>query len=254
MRRDWLTLAFGLLLVTVVVALSLRENIMHPGSRPPAPSEAAPPPASAAAPRPASESETPAAGTAPSATPPPPKAAARANTPTPAPVPTNQATLIVASDVQGASVFLDRQFVGTTPLTVTNLEPGKKQLNVTATGHEGYAEGIELTAGPNRINVEFLKVRLDASVPVVHRHGMGSCQGTLAASVNGVSYQTENEDDAFSLPLAEVDEFDMDYLKKNLKVRRRGGRTWNFTSPNGDALFVFHRDVQKARERLAAAR
>ena len=251
MRRDWLTLAFGLLLVIVVVALSLRQNIMHPDSQPPAVSESPAPPSEAP---PRAEPAAPPAETAPETPPSRPKAAPRADTPASAPLPQHQATLIIASDVQGASVFLDRQFVGTTPLTVTNLELGKKQLNVTATGHEGYAEGIELKAGSNRINVEFLKVRLDASVPVVHRHAMGSCQGTLAASVNGVAYQTDNRDDTFSLPFAEVDEFEMDYLKKNLKVRRRGGRTWNFTNPNADALFVFHRDVQKARERMAATR
>ena len=46
----------------------------------------------------------------------------------------------------------------------------------------------------------------------------------------------------------------VDYLKKNLRVRRRGGRTWNFTNASADPLFVFHRDVSKARDRLAGAR
>jgi hypothetical protein len=78
--------------------------------------------------------------------------------------------------------------------------------------------------------------------------------GTLAASVNGISYQTANKDDAFSIAFAELDAFEVDYLKKNLKVRRRGGRTWNFTSASADPLFVFHRDVSKARDRLAGAR
>ena len=33
----------------------------------------------------------------------------------------------------------------------------------------------------------------------------------------------------------------------------RGGRTYNFTDheSNADALFVFHREVEQARERLA---
>jgi len=37
-------------------------------------------------------------------------------------------------------------------------------------------------------------------------------------------------------------------------VKQRGGKTWNFTdkSENADKLFVFHRDLAKAREKLAA--
>jgi hypothetical protein len=127
-------------------------------------------------------------------------------------------------------------------------------LNVTATGHDGYAETIELKEGTNRVNVEFQRVRLNTSIPVVHRHAMGSCQGTLAASVKGLAYDTSNKADAFSLTFADLEEFEVDYMKKNLRVRRRAGKTWNFTNDSADALFVFHRDVNKAREKLAAAR
>ncbi|MGH9349355.1 MAG: PEGA domain-containing protein, partial [Vicinamibacterales bacterium] len=165
--------------------------------------------------------------------------------------PDTAVVLQVQSDVPGASVFLDREFVGTTPLTLRNLAAGSKQLNVTATGHEGYAETIDLAAGDNRVNVEFLKVRLNVSIPVVHRHAMGSCQGMLAATLKGMTYDTANKSDAFTLPFADLDEFEVDYLKKNLRVRRRAGKTWNFTNDSADVLFVFHRDVNKARGRLA---
>ena len=43
----------------------------------------------------------------------------------------------------------------------------------------------------------------------------------------------------------------MDYLEKNLRVKQKGGKTWNFTdknAANADALFVFHRDVEAARQ------
>jgi hypothetical protein len=54
---------------------------------------------------------------------------------------------------------------------------------------------------------------------------------------------------------AELTRFDVDYLKKNLRIERRGGRSYNFTDKqaNADALFVFHRDVEKAKSRLAAS-
>ena len=65
---------------------------------------------------------------------------------------------------------------------------------------------------------------------------------------------TGNKNDAFSFPLRDLEVFAIDYLKKELKVKQRGGKTWNFTdkSENADKLFVFHREVSKAREKLAA--
>jgi hypothetical protein len=46
--------------------------------------------------------------------------------------------------------------------------------------------------------------------------------------------------------------FQVDYLEKNLKVKIKGGKQYNFTDPmgNADNLFVFQRDVDKARQRL----
>jgi hypothetical protein len=102
--------------------------------------------------------------------------------------------------------------------------------------------------------VRFKEVRLNASVPVVHKHGVGSCSGRLVADTSGLRYETANAGDAFTIAFADVESFAVDYLKKNLRVKKRGGRTWNFEDPNGqaDPLFVFHRDVDKARARLAA--
>ena len=46
--------------------------------------------------------------------------------------------------------------------------------------------------------------------------------------------------------------FEVDYLEKNLKIKLKNGKQLNFTDPEGNAdrLFVFHRDVEKARERI----
>ena len=47
--------------------------------------------------------------------------------------------------------------------------------------------------------------------------------------------------------------FEVDYLKKNLRIKPKNGKTYNFTDreDNADRLFVFHRDVDKARQKLA---
>ena len=41
-------------------------------------------------------------------------------------------------------------------------------------------------------------------------------------------------------------------LAKQLKLKLQKGKQYEFTDPDGNAdrLFVFHRDVEKARERL----
>ena len=58
--------------------------------------------------------------------------------------------LRIDSDVPGAQVFIDRQFVGTTPVTAENVSPGTHQLNVSAEGFDGIARTIEVEAGAAR--------------------------------------------------------------------------------------------------------
>ncbi len=176
--------------------------------------------------------------------------------PPPAPLiePLLEPLLVVSSDVPGASVFLNRRFLGTTPFEAVELEPGRHRLNVSAEGYEGFARDIEIGDEPVSVDVRFREVRLDARVAVVHRHRFGSCNGTLRADLAGLHYETDG-DDAFFIPFAELEEHAVDYLEHTLTVKRRGGRTYDFTDEQdtADALFVFHRDVERARDRLADA-
>ena len=162
------------------------------------------------------------------------------------------ASLRIETDVPGAQVFIDREFVGTAPLTAENIAPGTHQLNVSAQGYDGIAMPIEVTPGLREISLRFREVRLDSTVDVVHRHGIGSCRGRLIATAAGIRYDTDNKDDAFTTALLDLETFQVDYLAKNLRVRLPKGRQFNFTDPDGNAdrLFVFHRDVERARERL----
>ena len=170
----------------------------------------------------------------------------------PAPAAPTTASLSLDSDVPGASVFIDRQFVGNTPLKLDNLEPGTKRVQLTATGFDSVQRTIELSPGPNTITLRVKEVSLNARANVTHKHGMGSCAGTLQASLDGLRYVTSNKGDAFTLSFAQVETFSVDYLEKNLRVKQRGGKTWNFTNQDADVLFVFHRDVEAARKKLAA--
>ena len=171
MNRDWLTLAFGIGLVTLVVGLSVRQNVQWGATAP------AEPQADAAAPDaiPPSPPVVPAAASTGAAAPPP----ARAEAPSP------------ASDARRA--------------------------------------------------------RFDVSVPVVHKHRFGSCDGTLRATNDDLIFASPNKEDSFTLPFKDVDRFDMS--ASVLSVRRRGGRTWNFTGPSDrpESLVAVHRAVERAR-------
>src|SRR4051812_6868109 len=146
---------------------------------------------------------------APAAAPAPPAAEA------PAPPP-DLVTLHVDSDVPGAQVFVDRQFVGAAPVTTTDVKAGTHQINVSAPGFDQYVQSIDLTPGPRDLMVRFKEVKLDAKVAVVHKHGIGSCKGMLIAPPAGLHYDTTNKGDAFTVPFASLETFAVDYLDKNL--------------------------------------
>jgi hypothetical protein len=157
--------------------------------------------------------------------------------------------LRVDADVPGASVFVDRRFLGTTPVDVRDVAPGPHRLNVSAEGYEMYAETIDLAAS-REVMVRFKEVRLDETIEVTHRHGVGSCRGHLRATTAGLAYEPATGGDAFSLPFASLEPLQVDYMKKNLRVKVRGGRTYNFTADGADDLLGFQRSVERARQRL----
>ncbi len=241
-------------LIAAAVAFIVAGAVVFMTRESPEPSPPAETRAAAPAPAPAARKVEPAP--APVAAPAAPRKTAPRAAPAPTPIveaaPT-LATLTLESDIPGASVFIDRQFVGNTPLTLDKLEPGTKRLQLTATGFDSVQKTVDLVAGPNALTVRIKEVSLKAKVPVVHKHGMGSCNGTLSATVDGLKYETDNKGDAFTLTYAQAEQFAVDYLKKNLQVKQKGGKTWNFTdkNDNADALFVFHREVEAARKKLA---
>jgi hypothetical protein len=159
-------------------------------------------------------------------------------------------TLRVDADVPGANVFLDRKFLGTTPVETRDFEPGPHRLNVSAEGYEMYGESVELEAGPNEVVVRFKAVRLDEHVEVVHKHGVGSCRGRLVATQAGLRFEAEKAGDSFQAPLPSLEPLQLDYLNRSLRVKQKGGKTWNFTADSADALLVFQKAVEAARKRL----
>lgn len=250
-------IAIGVILMLVILLSALLYYRQQPAVPVSAPAENASPEPSAppSLPPPAPpKADEPSARTTPSpAAPRTPAKREPSVTPSPRAGAETRATLTVESDVPGASVFVDREFVGTAPLTLSDLEPGSKRINLVADGFDGVSRTLDLTGGAHTVTLRFKEVRLDKRIAVTHKHGMGSCTGELVATVDGVRYETSNTKDAGTVPFSALEQFQVNYLEKNLRVKQRGGRTWNFTddNPNADALFVFHRDVEAARKKLA---
>jgi hypothetical protein len=158
--------------------------------------------------------------------------------------------LRVVADVAGAQVFLDRKFVGEAPVTVRGVVPGRHRLNVSAEGYEMHAEDLEIASGTREVVVNFKEVRLDEVIAVKHKHGMGSCRGRLVATIEGLRYETDHKKDGFTAAFPTLEPLEVDYLDKNLRVKVRGGRKYNFTAEEADDLLVFQQAVEAARARL----
>jgi len=232
-------LVVALLAVVVLVAAAVALWLL---ARRPAEAPKGPP----AAPR-ARRSPSPRATATPAAAP-----EARA-TPRPRPEPRPEAaapTLRVDADVPGANVFLDRKFLGTTPVETRDFEPGPHRLNVSAEGYEMYGETIDLSSWPREVMVRFKEVQLQERVDVVHKHGFGSCRGRLVATTAGLRFEAEKAGDSFQVPLPSLEPLQLDYLNRSLRVKQTGGKTWNFTAHSADALLVFQKAVEAARKRM----
>jgi hypothetical protein len=152
--------------------------------------------------------------------------------------------------VPGANVYVDREFLGTTPVVTRSLPAGPHRLNVSAEGYDMYAETIDLGPGRHEVLVRFKEVRLDERVDVAHKHGVGSCRGRLLATTAGLRYEADKPGDSFEAPFASLEPLQVDYLERNLRVRAKGGKTWNFSSDSADALLAFQKAVEKARARM----
>ena len=75
------------------------------------------------------------------------------------------------------------------------------------------------------------KFGLDATIAVVHKHRIGSCKEHLVATPQGLRYETDDKDDRFSLPLSDIEVFEVDYLAKVLRVKLAKGKRTNSRIP-----------------------
>ncbi len=165
----WVAIAVAVALLLLVALWLATRPAPQPTSSTAKPSV---PPVTAAPPEPQPLAEAPAAATTP----------ARRASPKAKPAPVEAAAPVAApllkvdSDVPGATVFVDRVDVGTTPLTTSQVTPGSHTVVVVADGYESQTHTVEVTSGGTDLMVRFKVVRLNEAIPVVHKHTIGSCE------------------------------------------------------------------------------
>lgn len=243
-------LLLGLLIAAGIgLFVLMRPLVTAPPVKPVAPATAPSLPPSSPTPSPATTTSPSPTAKAPSPKP--------TTDPTPAPeaAPTT-ATLIFESDVPDTGVFIDRVYIGQAPVTAKDVKPGPHTISVSATGYDGFRDTIDIAAGTRTLSYKFKEIRLDASTPVVHKHAIGSCSGTLRATPKGLAYDTDNPNDHFSVALTDLEVFTVDYVQENLRVKIKGGKTYNFADPGGsaDKLYAFHAAVEKVRQKLISGK
>ncbi len=98
-------------------------------------------------------------------------------------------------------------------------------------------------------------VRLETSIDVVHRHFLGSCTGRLSATDVGLRYDAAQGEDGFTTPFPDIEKVEINYPRGNLRVKIRGGRTYNFRDADGRAnrLLLFVQDVELATSKWSRA-
>jgi hypothetical protein len=113
--------------------------------------------------------------------------------PEPAPAPEPEpamGTLVISSQPDGATVALDGEAVGTTPLTV-NRPAGTYQVQVQQEGYRTYTSTIDVNAGDTRTEVAALDI-LTGTLRVLPRPwGSVYINGELRVSETNVRYTTE---------------------------------------------------------------
>lgn len=126
------------------------------------------------------------------------------------------ATLRIKTDTTDVEVWLDGESVGRTPLTLRNLNTGKRRIALLKDGYEEHLQDIEVAPGKTNSIFVVMKARSVKlpDVPVEfkvfhwHRvfrwHETTSCRGTLTVSADALDYKSETNSEQFHIPIATI--------------------------------------------------
>jgi serine/threonine-protein kinase len=120
------------------------------------------------------------------------------------PNPASAPAKLIVQTVPGAQVSIDGQAVGQVGsngrLEISQTRVGDHTVEVVAKPYDSFKEKVTLTPGA----VSTLTPDLRASMPVTHKHAVGSCEGTLIVGQGRIQYQASTGNDSFDYPFSWV--------------------------------------------------
>ncbi len=118
-------------------------------------------------------------------------------------------TVRIKTDAPSVEVLLDGASMGKTPLTLT-VSPGSHELKFAKEGFEGLSRPLEVKdASPSKVFVVMKATSkplpvLPLTLRAFHQHRAGACSGVLTVAADKLSFKSEDDTDAFEVPLASI--------------------------------------------------
>lgn len=139
---------------------------------------------------------------------------------------------LVVQSVAGAQVVIDGRPVGQTDsngrLEISRAPAGEHTVEVVANKpYNNFKQKVKLSPG----SVTTIAAKLQASMPVEHKHAFGSCNGTLIVDESRVHYQASNGNDSFDAPLTSVKKAGPADSGKGFYLEIAGAKRYVFHAP-----------------------
>jgi serine/threonine-protein kinase len=138
---------------------------------------------------------------------------------------------LIVQTVPGAQVSIDGRAVGQAGsngrLEISQAPTGDHTVEVVAKPYQDFKEKVTLSPG----RVLTMTPNLLASLPVEHKHVVGSCNGILLVGSGRVQYQASGGKDSFDYPIAAVKKAGSADSGKGFYLEITGAKRYVFHSP-----------------------
>jgi hypothetical protein len=147
------------------------------------------------------------------------------------PSPASAPPKLIVQTVPGARVSIDGRAVGQADskgrLEISQAPAGDHTVEVVAKPYDNFKEKVTLSPG----SVSTVTPSLRASMPVEHKHVVGSCNGILLVGSGRVQYQASGGKDSFDYPIAAVKKAGSADSGKGFYLEITGAKRYVFHAP-----------------------
>jgi tetratricopeptide (TPR) repeat protein len=147
------------------------------------------------------------------------------------PSPTSAPPKLIVQTVPGAQVNIDGRAVGQTGsngrLEISPAPAGDHTVEVVAKPYDNFKGKVTLSPG----NVSTITPSLRASMPVEHKHVVGSCNGILLVGSGRIQYIASSGKDSFDYPIAAVKKAGSADSGKGFYLEITGAKRYVFHAP-----------------------